>query len=78
VRRPDGQGRSLSRGSSLERGRDRALVRAEVGQSRPEVRSTFGRLKEVADCFAVDPEADDAARAVDLLDRVRGDEAAAP
>ena len=35
-------------------------------------------LEEAADVLAVDPEADHAARAVDLLDRVRRDEAAAP
>jgi hypothetical protein len=35
-------------------------------------------LKEAADVLAVDPEADHAARAVDLLNRVRRNEAAAP
>ena len=35
------------------------------------------RLEEAADVLAVDPEADDAARAVDLVDRVGGDEPAA-
>jgi hypothetical protein len=34
-------------------------------------------LQEAADCFALDAEADDAALAVDLGDRVRGDEPAA-
>src|SRR5665647_3572414 len=34
-------------------------------------------LEEAADALAVDPEADHAARAVDLVDRVRGNHAAA-
>src|SRR5439155_5811138 len=39
--------------------------------------SPDGSLEEAADVLAVDPEADDAARAVDLIDRVGRDEPAA-